>query len=80
MRGSTVPAHKNVLLRLDVRRAGKLCYCRHDKKHAITKGELRFVVREPGPAQRDYGYCAKCALEMLDQAEDELAELRSELE
>jgi hypothetical protein len=37
-------------------------------------------VREPGPAQRDYGYCAKCALEMLDQAEDKLAELRSELE
>jgi hypothetical protein len=27
-----------------------------------------------------YGYSTKCALEMLDQAEDELAELRSELE
>jgi hypothetical protein len=37
-------------------------------------------VRELGPAQRDYGYCAKCALELLDQAEDEPAELRSELE
>lgn len=75
-----MPGHKSVLLRLDVRRAGKLCFCRHNKKHAIPKGELRFVVREPGPAQRDYGYCAKCALGMFDQAEDELAELRSELE
>lgn len=74
-----MPAHKSVLLRLDVRRAGKLCYCRRNKKHAITKGDLRFVVREPGPAQRDYGYCANCALEMLDQAEQRLAELRSEL-
>jgi len=74
-----MPAHRSVLLRLQVRPAGKLCSCKHSKKHAIKKGELRFVVKEPGPATPEYGYCVACAEEMLTQAEQDLAALRSQL-
>jgi hypothetical protein len=68
-----------VLLRVEVRKAGKLCRCKHNKKHTITKGQLRLVVKEPGPGTPEYGYCASCAAEMLALAEAKLAELRTEL-
>jgi hypothetical protein len=74
-----VPAHKSLLLRAEVRPAGRLCYCKHNKKHAITKGEPRLAVKEPGPASAERGYCAACAREMLDQADVKLTALRDEL-
>ena len=74
-----MPAHRSLLLRVDVREAGKLCRCKHNRKHAITKGELRLVVKEPGPGTPEYGYCAACAQEMLAKAEERLAELRADL-
>jgi hypothetical protein len=75
----TVPAHKSLLLRAEVRPAGKLCYCKHNKKHAITKGEPRLAVKEAGPAAAERGYCAACAREMLDEADAKLAALRKAL-
>jgi hypothetical protein len=74
-----VPAHRSVLLRLEVRPAGKLCRCKHNKNHLITKGQPRLVVREPGPGTPEYGYCAECAAEMLSLAAARLSELREAL-
>jgi hypothetical protein len=75
-----VPAHKSLLLRTEVRPAGKLCHCKHNKRHAIRKGEPRLVVKEPGPASAERGYCAACAREMLDEATTKVAGLREMLE
>lgn len=74
-----MPAHRSVLLRAEVRKAGKLCRCKHNKKHTITKGQPRLVVKEPGPGAPEYGYCATCAEEMLSLAEAKIAELRTNL-
>jgi hypothetical protein len=70
---------KSVLLRLEVRPAGRLSHCSHEKSHEIRKGELRFVVKVPGVATGEKGYCAACATEMIDKAQGDLARLRSEL-
>lgn len=78
-KGWIVPARKSVLLRMEVRSAGKRCTCQHNKNHVILKGEPRFVVQEPGPASREYGYCTACAVEMLDLAADRLAQLRGQV-
>ena len=71
--------HKSLLLRAEVRPAGKLCYCKHNRKHAITKGEPRLVVKDPGPAAGEKGYCAECGAEMVAVAERDLAQLRESL-
>lgn len=72
-------AHRSLLLRLSIRPAGKLSHCKHNKKHEITKGEVRFVVKEPGAAAGEFGYCAECAREMIDRAHEELTKLRASL-
>jgi len=74
-----VSAHKSLLLRVEVRQAGKLCRCKHNRKHAIVKGELRLVIKDPGPGTPEYGYCPACATGMIAQAEAKLAQLRAEL-
>jgi hypothetical protein len=68
-----------LLLRIEVRPAGRLSHCGHNKKHEIRKGELRFIIRAAGPAGGERGYCAKCASEMLDAADQQLAALREQL-
>ena len=70
---------KSVLLRLEVRPAGRLSHCSHKKSHEIRKGELRFVVKAPGVATAEKGYCAACAAEMIDKAQADLVQLRTEL-
>jgi hypothetical protein len=72
--------HKSLLLRAEVRPAGRRCRCKHNPKHTITKGEPRLVVKEPGPAAGEKGYCAECGAQMLDLAEDRLTELRGALQ
>ena len=71
---------KSVLLRLEVRPAGKLSHCAHKKAHEIRKGEPRFVVKVPGVATGERGYCASCAADMIDKGQSDLAQLRAELE
>ncbi len=68
---------RSILLRVEVRPAGRLAHCAHNKKHEIRKGEPRFVVRDPGPAGGEKGYCADCAAEMLEASEAQLRELRA---
>ena len=70
---------KSILQRLEVRPAGRLSRCSHKKSHAIRKGEPRFVVRAPGPAAGEKGYCAACAIQMIDKAQADLATLKGEL-
>jgi hypothetical protein len=59
-----------------VRPALRLSRCTHNKKHLITKGQLRFVVREAGPAAGEQGYCLLCAKAMLEQVEVDIGQLR----
>lgn len=73
-------AHRSILLKLDVRLAGKACRCRHNKQHAIARGERRLVVKVPGPGSPEHGYCSVCAKAMLDQAGDRLRALQADLE
>ncbi len=70
---------KSVLQRLEVRPAGRLSRCSHKKSHEIRKGESRFVVKAPGPAAGERGYCAACAMEMIEKAHSDLAQLKAEL-
>lgn len=63
---------RNVLLSLEVRPAGRACKCKRNAKHLIAKGDLRLVVKEPGPASGEQGYCATCGLTMLVAAREAL--------
>jgi hypothetical protein len=70
---------KSVLQRLEVRPAGRLSHCAHKKAHEIRKGEPRFVVKPPGPAAGEKGYCVACAIEMIQKAEGDLTRLKRQL-
>jgi uncharacterized Zn-binding protein involved in type VI secretion len=70
---------KSLLLRVEVRSAGKKCKCAHSAKHVILKGEPRVVVKAPGIATPEKGYCGACGAAMIARAESDLAELRSRL-
>ncbi|MCO8127507.1 hypothetical protein NHL50_09835 [Acidimicrobiia bacterium EGI L10123] len=71
---------RSVLLRLEVRPAGRRCTCAHNTAHVMLKGDLRFVVRDRGPAAGEKGYCAACASEMLVKAKAELDALEAALQ
>jgi hypothetical protein len=72
-------SYKSLLLRITVRPAGKKSYCSHNAKHVIAKGEARMIVKAPGIATPEKGYCGACGLAMIAQAEEQLAVTRSEL-
>jgi hypothetical protein len=74
-----MPRIRSLLLRVEVRPAGRLAHCAHNRAHEVRKGEPRFVVRDPGPAGGERGYCAACAGEMLAASEAQLQELRASL-
>jgi hypothetical protein len=61
-----------VLLSLAVRPAGRACACKHDSRHSIARGEPRLIVKNPGPASGESGYCITCAQHMLSLARAEL--------
>lgn len=70
---------RSVLLTLTVRPAGRRCSCKRSKKHQLLKGDARFIVKAPGIATSEDGYCAECALEMIDAARRTLDHIESEL-
>jgi hypothetical protein len=45
----------------------------------MVKGDPRLWVKEPGIAQGEEGYCAACAVSMIDNAISELQGLRQTL-
>jgi hypothetical protein len=63
---------RSVLLGLTVRPAGRACTCKRNSKHRIARGELRLIVKNPGPASGESGYCITCAQLMLTSAQEEL--------
>ncbi len=71
---------RSVLLRLEVRPAGKACNCHGNKRHRILQGQPRLVVKNPGPAAGEDGYCGSCAQVMLKAAQDALAALQTALD
>ena len=71
--------YKSLLLGLTVRPAGKKSYCSHNSNHVIAKGEPRFIVKAPGIATPEKGYCAACGISMIAHAESELARIRSQI-
>ena len=73
-------SHKSLLLRITIRPAGKKSHCSHNAKHVIAKGESRMIVKAPGIATPEKGYCSECGLAMIAQAEQQLAEIRGQLE
>ena len=70
---------RSLVVPVEIRPAGRLSKCSHNKKHAIPKGETRFVVTNPS-GMGEKGYCETCGHAMLDYAEDRIRELRRELE
>lgn len=71
---------RSVLLRLDLRAAGRRCTCARNRDHVILKGELRLAVRGSGPASGEKGYCAACASEMINAALLDVQSLRAALD
>lgn len=72
-------AIRSVLLKLEVRPAGRASKCAHNKNHAIANGQPRFVVRNPGPAEGEKGYCKRCAKAMITRARADLDDLQTDL-
>jgi hypothetical protein len=70
---------RSLVMPVEIRPAGRLSKCSHNKKHAIPKGDTRFVVANAS-GMGEKGYCATCGYAMLDFAEDKIRELRRELE
>lgn len=70
---------RSILLKLAVRPAGRRCSCKRSKQHELLKGDMRFTVKVPGIATSEDGYCADCALEMIDAARRALDLIESEL-
>jgi hypothetical protein len=70
---------RGILLRLEVRPAGRRCGCKHNGRHSIVKGQARMIVKEPGIATGEDGYCADCSLAMIEQARAVLDELEGQL-
>ena len=58
---------KSLLQRVTVRPAGRQCNCAHNKAHVITKGEPRLIVKAPGVATPEKGYCADCGLARVSE-------------
>jgi hypothetical protein len=73
-------ATRSILLKLEVRPAGRASKCAHNpKSHAIAQGQDRFVIRNPGFAQGEKGYCKRCAKAMIREARKELDALEARL-
>lgn len=73
-------ATRSILLRLEVRPAGRASKCAHNpNSHGIAQGQDRFVVRNPGFAQGEKGYCKRCAKAMIRKARKDLDVLEADL-
>lgn len=70
---------RTVLLRLTVKTAERTRKCSRSKAHSVRPGEKILLVREPGPAAGNKGYCSACAAAMLSAAHDALNELHEAL-
>lgn len=68
---------KNLILKCQIETAQRKHYCKHNKKHIISRGELRLAITlNDGRATKIY-YCKECALKMIEQAKLDLCRLES---
>lgn len=70
---------RRVLGNLSVKPAGRSAGCKHNKKHRVAKGEYRLLIKNPGPASGEVGYCAQCGLKILEAAHADVQKLTEEL-
>ncbi|MDQ3092029.1 MAG: hypothetical protein M3R46_10310 [Actinomycetota bacterium] len=70
---------KSLLLKFEVRSAGRKSRCSHNKNHEILKGEPRVVVKAPGVATPEKGYCAVCGRAMIERAREALLDVERDL-
>jgi hypothetical protein len=69
---------KSLLKTLNVKKAGKLCECHHDKKnHKLVKGDTLLEVKVSRDISR---LCIPCALDSVQTGIERLEVLRAELE
>lgn len=52
--------------------------CKHDKKHVMTKGELRLNVKNS--TQGESYYCLSCAKAMVTDSQSKLDSFKNELD
>jgi hypothetical protein len=62
---------------VEIAQRRRLC-ARDRKNHAIVKGTVCLVIKDPG-GSTPKNYCPACALAILDQAADDLQALRAGL-
>ena len=74
-----MPAVKRVLRNLTVKAVKRTASCKRNKGHSVAKGELRLIIKNPGPAAGERGYCAECGLDILAAAEADVQQLREQL-
>ena len=74
-----MPRVKEILIHVSVQTAGAKRKChRAPTKHAITKGNVCLVVKDPASGS-SRNYCPECAEPILDQAQEDLEAFRAEL-
>ena len=74
-----MPAVKRVLGSLRVEVAKRVAGCKRNRRHSVARGELRLIVKNPGPASGERPYCTSCGLEILAMAEADVERLRQQL-
>ncbi len=74
-----MPPVKRLLGNSTVKAAQRAASCKRNKSHSVAKGELRLIIKNPGPAAGQRGYCAECGLEILALAEADIRQLRRQL-
>ena len=74
-----MPQIRRVLGSLSVRTAKAASGCKFNSTHRVARGERRLIVKNPGPASGENGYCTECGFRILDAADEDLQRLRLEL-
>jgi hypothetical protein len=64
---------KNLLKKVSIKNASRKRKCYHDPKHQILKDDL--VLEIDGGFSGTSGYCAKCAVQMLRDAKQNITDL-----
>jgi len=72
-----MPRFKSLFKRHEVETAKRKRKCKHDNSHMIPNGQKCLVIYEDG-RQRSV-YCAECAKEMLQGAEDAIRHILQQL-
>jgi hypothetical protein len=70
---------RRILRGVSITVAGRASGCKHNRKHTVRKGEHRLLIKNPGPAGGERGYCAECGLAILEAAQEDLESLIDEL-